>query len=64
MATPKINAKSILRKLESNKKGRKKLSFYLSVSLYEDFKEACDKVPASQVIEELMRLFVESSKKD
>jgi len=60
----KIDGKKILKKLESeNEPSKQKLSFYLSKKLYEDFKKCCGNVPASQVIEELMKEFVGSFKK-
>ena len=61
--TTKIDAKAIKDKLRAKESDRKKLSFYLSGSLYEQFKRACDDLPASQVLEELMRAFVDSGKK-
>jgi hypothetical protein len=55
----KIDGKQILKDLE--KKGeRAKVSFYLSKDLYDEFKEACGNVAASQVLQRLMEQFVES----
>lgn len=62
-SSTKIDAKAIKDKIRSRESDRKKLSFYLSGSLYEEFKNACDDLPASQVLEELMRAFIESSPK-
>lgn len=60
----KTDGKSILQKLAANQKtDREKVSLYLSKSLYEEFKKKCGEVPASQVMEELMRQFVDSLKK-
>lgn len=45
---------------------RTKVSCYLSKSLYDDFKRSAGAIPASQVVQRLMKLFVEdamSSKK-
>ena len=57
----KVNGNEILRRLSQGKKDdRTKVSLYLSKSLYEQFRKACGDVPASQVMEELMRLFNES----
>lgn len=53
----KISRKQILARIRQREKDRKKVTLYLSESLYEEFKEACDGVPASQVIEELMKEF-------
>ncbi len=54
----KVNRKDILSKLKSEGKDKKKVTFYLSESLYKEFQKACDGVPASQVIEELMKDFI------
>lgn len=54
-----INSKSIISKLELED-DRKKVSLYLSERLYSKFQEKCGKAPASRVMEELMRLFIES----
>lgn len=43
---------------------RVSMSLYLSKSVYEDFKKACDGVSSSRVLEELMREFVESYEKE
>jgi len=59
----KIDAKAIKEKVRSRESDRKKLSFYLSGNLYEQFKIACDDLPASQVLEELMRAFIEAGKR-
>lgn len=57
---PKINGQEILKKL-SVKSDRTKTTFYISKSVYEDFKRHCADVSASQVLEELMRQFVAST---
>jgi len=60
----KIDGKAMLKKLADAKGDRKKVSLYLSKSLYEAFKESCgEKVSASETMEELMRTFIESLKK-
>ena len=63
MKSIKVDAKAIKENVRSKESDRKKLSFYLSGSLYEQFKIACDELPASQVLEELMRAFISSGKK-
>ena len=61
---PEIDAKAILEKLAAGKKDdREKTSLYLSRSLYERFKLACSDVSPSQVMEELMRLFLDSKRR-
>jgi hypothetical protein len=61
---PEIDADAILDKLAAGKKDdREKTSLYLSRGLYERFKQVCSDVSPSQVIEELMRLFLESKRK-
>jgi hypothetical protein len=57
----KLNSKEILMRIE-NDGDRKKVSLYLSGSLYEKFKKACGKAPASRVMEELMKEFIENLK--
>lgn len=60
--TYQINAQEIINKLELED-DRTKVSLYLSKSLYNRFKKACGKAPASRVMEELMREFLDSVKK-
>jgi hypothetical protein len=55
-----VNAKDILKRLK--KEDRIRRSFYISESIYDDFQRACGDVAVSQVVEELMRQFVESAK--
>ena len=43
---------------------RMSMSLYLSKSVYEKFKQSCEEIPPSKVIEELMREFVELYEKD
>ena len=57
---PKINGQEILKKL-SVKSDRTKTTFYISKSLYEEFKRHCGEIASSQVLEELMRQFVAST---
>jgi len=56
----RVDGKDILKRLAAAKDKRKKVSFYLTGDVYERFKKSCGKTPASQVMEELMRLFTES----
>lgn len=59
----KIDGKALLKKLAESKSDRKKVSLYLSESLYEKFKSSCgEDASASEMMEELMRLFIESVK--
>ena len=59
----KIDGKKILERLAAGKRGdRTKVSLYLSESLYSEFKERCGEIPASQVMEELMKEFIASTK--
>ncbi len=58
----KINGKEILERLAALKKNdREQVTLYLSKSLYSAFKERCDDIPASQVLEELLKAFIEST---
>lgn len=54
----RIDAQKILDKL-SLEEDREKVSLYLSRKLYERFKKACGTAPASRVMEELMKSFME-----
>lgn len=54
-----IDAQAILEKL-SLEEDREKVSLYLSRKIYERFKRACGKAPASRVMEELMNVFIGS----
>lgn len=56
----KIEGRKLLAKLAKEQTDRTKISLYLSRDLYRDFRKACGEVPASQVMEELMRGFVKS----
>ena len=56
----KIEGKKLLERLAKEQSDRTKVSLYLSKRLYDDFKKACGKVAASQVMEELMRQFLAS----
>ncbi|MDZ4662967.1 MAG: hypothetical protein SGJ18_15245 [Pseudomonadota bacterium] len=58
----RINANKILDKL-SLEEDREKVSLYLSRSLYERFKKVCGSAPASRVMEELMKSFMEDLSK-
>lgn len=58
----KIDGKQILKKL-SVKSDRNRITLYLSKSLYEEFKDHCNDVTPSQVIEELMRQFIATTPK-
>jgi len=60
----RINANHILFRLAAAKKNdRDKVTLYLSKSLYTDFKSICGDLPASLVIEELLKEFLESVQK-
>jgi hypothetical protein len=53
------SGKDILKRLDEAE-GRGAVSLYLDKELYKRFKKACGKVPASKVMEELMREFLGS----
>ena len=56
----KIDGKKILKDL---KKGdRKPVTLYLSEDIYKSFKKACGNVASSQLIEKLMKDFLDSLK--
>jgi hypothetical protein len=56
-----IDSIAILEKLELED-DRTKVSLYLSKGVYSKFKKACGKAPASRVMEELMKEFLENLK--
>jgi hypothetical protein len=57
-----INGNEILEKLAAAKKeDRAKISLYLSKSLYKEFKDRCGDIPASVVLEQLIREFLSTS---
>jgi hypothetical protein len=59
-----VDGKEILARLSAAKKNDKdKVTLYLSRSLYRSFKDVCGELPASVVIEELMKEFLDSTKK-
>ena len=56
-----IDGRNILRRLSISKKSdRERVSLYLSHGLYKEFKKNCDEISPSQVMEELMREFLNS----
>lgn len=58
-----IDGNEILQRLaKANKKDREQVTLYLSKSLYKEFKEHCGDIPASQVLEELLKAFIDSTK--
>ena len=57
-----INGKELLDLLnEARKDDRKQMSLYLSQSLYERLKKLCGVLPASIVVEALIKEFVETA---
>lgn len=56
----KINRREILNKLKAEGRDKKKVTLYLSEALYKEFQKACDGVPASRVIEEMIKKFNEN----
>lgn len=55
----KSSAEALIAQLANDKGDREKTSLYLSKSLYVAFKKKCGKAPASRVLEELIREFIE-----
>ena len=58
-----MSAREILEKLRGEA-DRVRTSLYLSKSLMEEFKDACDGMTPSRVMEELMRKFISEKKAD
>lgn len=58
-----INAKKILAELKKGESDRKRVTLFLSESLYSQFRKACAGISASQVFEQLMKSFLESLSK-
>lgn len=57
-----ISGKAILKRLEADRsKDKGRVTLYLSKGLYKEFKKKCGKVPASLVLEELLKEFVATS---
>jgi DNA-binding MarR family transcriptional regulator len=56
-----MDAKKTIEKLRGEA-DRKRISLYLSESIYEEFRQSCGEVSPSKVIEELMKEFVEDLK--
>jgi hypothetical protein len=56
-----MDAKKTIEKLRGEA-DRKRISLYLSESIYEEFRQSCGEVSPSKVIEELMREFVDNLK--
>jgi hypothetical protein len=54
-----INAKKTIKKLKGEV-DRKRMSLYLSESIFTKFKAACENIPPSRVMEELMKEFIKS----
>ncbi len=59
MQKKKIDSRKIIQKLERQKSDRQKITLYLSRQLYEDLRKKCKDVAPSQVIEELIKEFIE-----
>jgi hypothetical protein len=60
-----VDGKAILDRLAAAKKNdRDKVTLYLSRSLYHSFKTICGDIPASVVIEELMKQFLASTRRN
>lgn len=55
----KSSAEALIAQLANDKGDREKTSLYLSKSLYAAFRKKCGKAPASRVLEELIREFLE-----
>ena len=56
------DANQLIQKLKGET-DRERFSLYLSSSVYNSFKEACEDIPPSRVVEELMRDFINSHNK-
>ncbi|OFZ79327.1 MAG: hypothetical protein A2583_00835 [Bdellovibrionales bacterium RIFOXYD1_FULL_53_11] len=60
----KINGNEILERLAAARmQDRDKTTLYLSKGLYSEFKRICGQIPASTVMEELMKEFIRSTPK-
>lgn len=57
-----IDAKKTMNKLRGEA-DRSNKTLYLSKTLFKEFESYCEKISPSKVIEELMKEFIESSKK-
>ena len=57
----KINSSEMIAKHEVED-DRTKQSLYLSKNLYKKFKKACGRAPASRLMEDLMKIFIDDVK--
>ncbi len=58
-----IDGSKILAKVKANKSDRKNVTLYLSEAVYKKFQAACGELSASEVLEELLKEFIATSKK-
>ncbi len=56
----KKQSQSILDTIKPRGSDRRKISLYLSEGLYKEFRETCGDKPASQVLEILMKKFIDT----
>lgn len=61
MMKTKIDGRQILKKLDV-KSDRGRTTFYISKSVYKEFRKQCGNVTPSLVLEELMKQFIESTR--
>lgn len=57
-----IDAKITLQRLRGEATDKERISLYITKNTYDSFKLACEEIPVSRVIEQLMKEFIESSK--
>jgi hypothetical protein len=55
-----INADLILVELTKEESSKKKTNIYVDETVWEDFKKTCGSIPPSNVLERLMKLFIQS----
>lgn len=63
MKPKKVDSKKLIKRLKDQKTDRQKITLYLSRPLYEELKKSSQGIAPSQVIEELIREFLEDLKK-
>ncbi len=58
-----MESKKLIEKLKGQSE-KARVSLYLNVKLFNEFKVACGTVPPSRIVEELIRNFMEGLKKE
>lgn len=63
MKGKKVDSQKLIKRLKEQKTDRQRITLYLSRNLYEDLKKSSQGVAPSQVIEELIKEFLQGLEK-